>query len=86
MYFDELPKEGFEKCIICGKKTKGTAFCKDCWKEHDNDELLSILNESGGGIENKGITRNLRNFRKCWVCNSKNYCKFLTHSYLKQRK
>ena len=52
MYFDELPKEGFEKCIICGKKTKGTAFCKDCWKEHDNDELLSILNEKTNAIEN----------------------------------
>lgn len=42
--YDELPSEGFENCILCGEASNGYAFCKDCWREHDDDELLDILN------------------------------------------
>ena len=42
--FDTLPTEGFDKCVLCGEKTKGYAFCKNCWNEHTPDELLDILN------------------------------------------
>ena len=42
--FTELPTDGFDHCVICGKKTTGYAFCKNCWSEHDEEELLDILN------------------------------------------
>lgn len=42
----ELPTEGFEKCILCGAKSNGYAFCRKCFKEHTEDELLKILNSS----------------------------------------
>ena len=42
--FDTLPTEGFDKCVLCGEKTKGYAFCKNCWKERGKKELLEILN------------------------------------------
>ena len=45
MYYGKLPKEGFYECILCGEETNGTAFCKDCWSEYSNEELLDILNE-----------------------------------------
>lgn len=41
---ETLPVEGYDKCVICGKKTNGYAFCKDCWNEHTEEELLAILN------------------------------------------
>ena len=52
--FTELPTEGFSKCLICGAKTTGYAFCLDCWKNHLNDELLNILNNDA----NEVITQN----------------------------
>ncbi len=42
--YTELPKKGFDKCVICGKETKGTAFCKDCYKQADKQEMLDHLN------------------------------------------
>ena len=42
--FSELPNEGFEKCVLCGKETDGYAFCLECYKKHPNDTLLAILN------------------------------------------
>lgn len=43
--YDELPSEGFDECILCGEPSNGYAFCKDCWRENEDDELLDILNE-----------------------------------------
>lgn len=40
----ELPIEGFSNCVICNTKTKGYAFCKKCYKEHTEQEMLDILN------------------------------------------
>ena len=48
--FDTLPTEGFDKCILCGEQTKGYAFCKKCWNEHNTDELLDILNNAPKSI------------------------------------
>lgn len=45
--FTELPTEGFSKCVSCGAKTSGYAFCRDCFHEHTEDELLDILNAGG---------------------------------------
>ncbi|MEG1805458.1 MAG: hypothetical protein RR327_03590, partial [Clostridia bacterium] len=42
--YEELPTDGFDNCVICGEKTNGYAFCKLCWKDYSNDELLDILN------------------------------------------
>ena len=60
--------------VFCHNK-RSTAE-KGRWWEGDRKR------ENKGMIEreNKGITRIIRNFRKCWVCNSKHYCKFLRHS------
>lgn len=44
--YTELPTEGFEKCVCCGSKTRGFAFCKNCWSKHTEDELLDILNNA----------------------------------------
>lgn len=40
----ELPTTGYEKCLSCGKKTTGYAFCKDCWNKYSKAEMLDILN------------------------------------------
>lgn len=42
--YTELPSEGFEKCIACGAKTTGYAFCKNCWNRYTTDEMLELLN------------------------------------------
>ena len=42
--YTELPTEGFEICVSCGEKTKGYAFCKNCWNKYTEAEMLSILN------------------------------------------
>ncbi len=39
-----LPVSGFDNCILCGAKSKGYAFCKDCWKQFNDEELLEKLN------------------------------------------
>ncbi len=49
--YTELPTEGFDKCVICGTPTKGYAFCRKCWKEHSEEEMLDILN----GVHNDPI-------------------------------
>ncbi len=43
--YESLPKEGFTECVLCGNKTKGYAFCKECWEEHDDEDLLEMLND-----------------------------------------
>lgn len=72
----ELPKEGYDKCQICGKPTTGYAFCRDCWNTHSEDELLDILNEKKEKftkIEDETST-DLR----CLICgnssNGKHFC------------
>ena len=42
---DSLPNEGYSTCQICGKKTNGYAFCRDCWELYDSDFLLDVLND-----------------------------------------
>ena len=42
--YSNLPTEGFNTCILCGEYSLGYAFCKDCWKEYDDETLLDILN------------------------------------------
>lgn len=42
--YEELPTEGFEKCVICGEETNGYAFCRKCFKQHTTEEMLEILN------------------------------------------
>lgn len=42
--FTELPTEGFDSCVICGTSTKGYAFCRKCFREHTEEEMLDILN------------------------------------------
>lgn len=43
--YTKLPTEGFAECVICHAKTNGYAFCRNCFQEYDNDELLNILND-----------------------------------------
>ncbi len=65
--YTELPKEGFSECIICGAKTKGTAFCKECWNQYDDEELLSILNKNELNCIICGENSNGKHFcYKCW--------------------
>lgn len=81
--FSVLPSEGFEKCVICNEKTKGYAFCRNCWNQHTEEELISILNrtsevktdekEAGDPVapaveNNKIITINESNKAKCITC------------------
>lgn len=44
--YTELPSEGFDKCVICGANTTGYAFCRKCFKKHEEAELLDILNKT----------------------------------------
>ncbi len=53
--YTELPSEGFETCVICGASTKGYAFCKECFKKHDHNEMLAILN--GEKVEEKAAPK-----------------------------
>lgn len=68
--YTELPKEGFEECILCGEKTKGTAFCRDCWKLYTKEELLEFLNDKNDQQENE---------KKCILCGAESgnylFCK-----------
>ncbi|MEA4821323.1 MAG: hypothetical protein VB122_03665 [Erysipelotrichales bacterium] len=43
--YEELPTDGFDKCVICGTETGGYAFCRKCYKEHTTEEMLNILNK-----------------------------------------
>lgn len=49
--FTELPIEGFDSCIICGTPTKGYAFCRKCFREHTEEEMLDILNRKSAPVE-----------------------------------
>lgn len=42
--YSDLPLKGFSKCVICGEPTKGYAFCRDCYNDYSDDELIEILN------------------------------------------
>ena len=43
--FNELPNEGYDECLLCGNKSYGYAFCKNCYYSMPEDELLNILYE-----------------------------------------
>lgn len=79
--YTELPTKGFQKCIICGAPTNGYAFCKTCWNEYDDIELLQILNnyqekesdaqtsvDNSNKEQNPVITINEKNKAKCITC------------------
>ncbi len=60
--YTELPRTGFDACVKCGAATKGYAFCKTCWGNYDDEELLEILNSKGTSTntsqkENDATTR-----------------------------
>ena len=42
--YTELPQEGFDKCLTCGKETGGYAFCRKCYYKYTLDEMLNFLN------------------------------------------
>jgi len=42
--YKELPSEGFTNCVICNAGTRGHAFCRSCWENYSDDQLLDILN------------------------------------------
>ena len=42
--YKELPTEGFNKCITCGTETTGYAFCRKCYRNYTEDQMLDILN------------------------------------------
>lgn len=44
--YTELPTSGFTKCVVCEGPTKGYAFCKKCWNNLSQEEMLEILNKS----------------------------------------
>ena len=44
--YTELPSEGFDTCVACGASTTGYAFCKKCFKQYTEEEMLDILNKN----------------------------------------
>ncbi|HBD06214.1 MAG TPA: hypothetical protein DCY93_02245, partial [Firmicutes bacterium] len=50
--YNELPTEGFDKCIVCGASTTGYAFCHKCFKKYTEEEMLSMLNDDGVEVIN----------------------------------
>lgn len=42
--YTELPSEGFNECVVCGKNTRGYAFCRNCFHKFTEEEMLGILN------------------------------------------
>lgn len=74
--FTELPKEGYDKCQICGKPTTGHAFCHNCWNTHTEEELLAVLN--GEKKVQIKIENDNSSDLKCIICgnpsNGKHFC------------
>ena len=69
--FTELPTESFDNCVICGTPTRGYAFCRKCFREHTEEELLDILNSTDlEEIEDDepSIERQRQADGKCIVC------------------
>lgn len=70
--YSKLPEKGFKQCIICGARTRGHAFCKKCWTEKENKELLKILNEKIAKTNKKQETENIEEHKTkydfCVVC------------------
>lgn len=85
--FTELPSTGFNKCVVCGEKTTGYAFCKNCWSKYNYEEMLDILNKRNQSQgqnsklfeENNQQTTDTQTYEKCIVCgepsNGKPQCK-----------
>ncbi len=77
--FAELPVNGFYKCIICGGKTNGYAFCRKCYKNYNEEDLLNILNqaniiavpsdeEDNNHLNDVSIEKQRQDNGKCIVC------------------
>ncbi len=78
--YHELPTDGFNYCILCGKPSNGYAFCKDCYYDYDDEELLDILND----IENIDDITTIED-TKCLLCkadsNGFHFCKGCYNKY-----
>ena len=42
--YTQLPTEGFSQCVACGTRTSGYAFCRDCFHQYSEEDMLDILN------------------------------------------
>lgn len=80
MFFNDLPRDGFDECILCGMPTDGMAFCKDCWQEYEDYELLDMVNDYVQELCNaKEKIDKKQEEINCIVCgepsNGKHFCK-----------
>ena len=57
----ELPTEGYNQCIICGKRTKGYAFCRKCYNNHTLEELNQLLIDYNQENNNAETEKNVEN-------------------------
>lgn len=77
--YTELPTSGFDKCVSCGEKTNGYAFCKKCWSNLSEEEMLNILNEKTNTKPKEQTQNKLtisENEPKCITCGK------ITNGYL----
>ena len=78
---EDLPTEGYDKCLICGTETEGYAFCLECWKRTPRAKMLEIVkdynnaklekdknDEDNEVITNKVVVINENNKSKCITC------------------
>lgn len=81
--YTELPTSGFDKCVSCGEKTNGYAFCKKCWSNLSEEEMLEILNKEPDPKAEKDIED--ENTIKCLLCgedsDGKHFCKACYKKY-----
>ena len=81
--YTSLPSEGFNKCLGCGAKTNGYAFCRQCWWKYSTEEMLELLNKHSKKMSvkspdddepnddepvNKVVSVNEDSKSKCIVC------------------
>lgn len=82
VYYDELPTEGFDECIVCGTATTGYAFCRKCYKNYTEEEMLAILNREDDDEESYEASGNT----VCPICgnpsNGKPLCLECYHDVL----
>ena len=64
IYYDELPSDKFDFCVICGEWSNGYAFCKDCYHNYDDDILLDLLNKITTAEQTQIYDT------KCLICNT----------------
>lgn len=75
---EELPTEGYDKCLICGEKTKGYAFCKNCYRNSSYEDLLNIVHKHQEKQKNVTIGNNEEQENKIIIINEPNKSKCIT--------